>query len=384
MKSRQPRARRRRIAVVTGTRAEYGLLRSCMEAIARHPQLTLQLVATGTHLLRKFGSTVNDIIRDGWQVDARVRMQKGDDSPTDQAQGLGRGIAGIAHFLEEARTDIVLVLGDRIEALAGALAAVTTGRLLAHLHGGEIAPGDFDDPVRHALTKLAHLHLTATAQAQRRVLRMGEEARRVQLVGAPGLDDLLRLAREYGKPPGPSGKALIVQHACGRSAAHEQRVMSALLRAVTEAQLKRVIIFPNSDRGHTGVLKAIAAHQRQCARDEVRVIRSLPRAAYLQELLEAEVLVGNSSSGLLEAPTAGTPAVNIGPRQQGRERGGRAVIDAGESFASISEKLAAARRKRPKIGGTTPYGDGKAGARTATHLAQVPLDAAFRTKRNVY
>ena len=311
-------------------------------------------------------------------------MQKGDDSATDQAEGLGRGVTGIARFLAEARTDIVLVLGDRIEALAGALAAVTTGKLLAHLHGGEIAPGDFDESLRHAITKLAHLHLTATAQARRRVLRMGEEPRRVQLVGAPGLDDLLKLVRRRGKSMGRSGKALIVQHACGRSPTYERRVMSALLRAVTEAQLKRVIIFPNSDRGHTGVLQAIAAHQRRFSPEDVRVIRSLPRREYLEELIEAEVLVGNSSSGLLEAPTAGTPVVNIGPRQRGRERGGSAVIDASESFTSISEALIAARRKRPRIGGSTPYGDGKAGARTADLLARVPLDCYFKAKRNTY
>ena len=165
--------RRRRVAVITGTRAEYGVLRSVMSTIADEPRLQLQTVVTGIHLLREFGHTVDTITRDGWRIDARVKMQEGSDEPLDQAVGLSRGVAGIARFLERARTDIVLVLGDRIEALAGALAAVTTGRVLAHIHGGDVAPGDFDDSQRHAITKLAHLHLAATRRSARRIIRMG-------------------------------------------------------------------------------------------------------------------------------------------------------------------------------------------------------------------
>ncbi len=321
-------SRRRRIAIVTGTRAEYGLLASTMRAIDAHPRLELQLVVTGIHLLREFGHTARHITRDGWHIDARVKMQRGSDDPLDQAAGLARGVAGIARYLESAQTDIVVVLGDRIEAMAGALAAVTTGRILAHIHGGDVAPGDFDDSLRHAITKLAHIHLPATKQAARRIIRMGEQPDRVHVVGAPGLDRLRELlATPWSDTPLQSwaaagNYALVVYHAWGRAATTERRAMSVILRAVESRGLRRLILYPNTDRGHRGVLDAISQHERRHTAADVRVARSLPRDEYLQVLIHADVIVGNSSSGVIEAPAAGTTAINIGPPTSG-PAGGR-------------------------------------------------------------
>ena len=312
------RATRKRVAVVTGTRAEYGLLRSSIEAIDAHPQLELQIVATGMHLLRKFGHTIDDIRADGWPVAARVRMQTGTDGSTDQATGLGRGVAGIARYLEHAKSDIVLVLGDRIEAMAAALAAVTTGRVLAHIHGGDVALGDFDESLRHAITKLAHIHLTATRKSQRRVLRLGESAAHVHLVGAPGLDRLRELISESPPRKKCPGTALVVQHAHGRDIATEKKVASNILNAVADAGLKRLVLYPNSDRGYRGVLRAIDQHRKQSPAADVLVRESLPRDDFLRALLDADLLIGNSSCGLIEAPLAGTPVVNVGARQAGR------------------------------------------------------------------
>lgn len=372
------------MAIVTGTRAEYGLLRSTIAAVRKHPKLRLQLVVTGMHLLRKFGHTIDQIQRDGVPIDARVRMQKGDDGPLDQAQGLGRGLSGIAAFCEHARTDIVVVLGDRIEAMAGALAAVTTGRILAHIHGGDVAAGDFDDSLRHAITKLAHVHFTATKSATGRVLGMGEEEHRVHCVGAVGLDRLVEIAAAHRGRTAKSKRALIIQHAYGRSADRERRTMNAVLKAAAAAGLTRTILYPNSDRGHTGILAAIRTHQDGSANGEVRVIRSLDRDDYLSELIESDVLVGNSSSGIIESATAGTPAVDVGARQRGREPSGRSVVHAEESLASIREAIARALKKRPKIGGPTIYGSGRAGARIADRLARVPLTDEFRRKAMSY
>jgi UDP-hydrolysing UDP-N-acetyl-D-glucosamine 2-epimerase len=375
----------RRIAVVTGTRAEYGLLKSTMQAIAADPRLKLQVVVTGMHLLRKFGHTVDEIVRDGWRIDARVAMQSGSDAPLDQATGLARGVAGLARFFRAARTDIVVVLGDRIEALAGALAAVTTGRLVAHIHGGDVASGDFDDALRHAITKLAHVHLAATRDAARRIVRMGEDPRSVHVVGAPGLDRLRELVAERRRPraSGAAGQALVIYHAWGRPAAVEARTMDALLRAVAERGLRRLILYPNSDRGHRGVLQALARHARRHARD-VEVVRSLPRDAYLRALLAADVLVGNSSSGIIEAPLAGTPSVNVGQRQAGRQVGGRSVVQVGEPYAAVRAGLAAALRLRTHAGGRTVYGDGRAGARIARILARVPIGPGAARKLICY
>jgi GDP/UDP-N,N'-diacetylbacillosamine 2-epimerase (hydrolysing) len=364
----------RRVAVVTGTRAEYGLLCSTMDAIRKRRGLDLRVVVTGMHLLRKFGYTVRQIVDDGWPIAARVRMQAGDDHPTDQATGLSRGVAGIAKFLESDRTDIVVVLGDRIEAMAGALAAVTTGRRVAHIHGGDVAPGDFDDRLRHAITKLADVHLAATRKAAQRIIRMGEDPERVHHVGAPGLDRLLELVDRRRPRPRARGKsAIVLHHPCGRPASVERRVMTAVLRAVHDAKLGATIIHPNSDRGHEGIIAAIKAFTRRRDVTDFRVIRSIDRDTYLRMLIEADALIGNSSSGIIEAATAGTPVVNIGPRQRGRERSGRAVVDADESFASIRAALAAALRKRPIIGAATVYGDGHAGKRIADLLHTTPI-----------
>ncbi|MEE9295264.1 MAG: UDP-N-acetylglucosamine 2-epimerase [Phycisphaerae bacterium] len=393
-RQKRRKQRRRRVAVVTGTRAEYGLLRSTIEAIAKHPQLQLQLVVTGMHLLKKFGHTVQQIESDGWKVDVCVPMQRGTDRPLDQAEGLARGIRGVAAFLERAGTDVVLVLGDRIEAMAGALAATTTGRFVAHVHGGDVAPGDLDEQLRHSLTKLAHIHLAATRDAARRIIKMGERPEHVHVVGAPGLDDLFAIAakhRSSGRGAGATGGlparagALIIQHAYGRAPTVEGRVMSAILNAVRATDLDAVIIYPNTDRGHSGVLRAIEKHARAADNgNHLRAVRSLTRDQYLGMLCGAKVLIGNSSSGVIEAPVAGTPSVNVGDRQEGRLRAGPSVIDAAESLSDIRRGLAQALRRRPRTLTNTPYGDGQAGRRIAAVLARKPLNDTCRRKRSTF
>ncbi|RJP33170.1 MAG: hypothetical protein C4547_12670 [Phycisphaerales bacterium] len=437
-----------RIAVVTGTRAEYGLLRPVMRAIAQRRELQLGVIATGMHLLKKFGLTVRQIETDRWPILARVRMQKGDDDPLDQARGLSRGVAGIAEALQAWDDHVVLVLGDRIEALAGALAGTATGRIVAHIHGGDVAPGDFDDPQRHAITKLAHVHFAATKTAARRITRMGEEPWRVHVVGAPGLDDLVELAmclraasrrapdsrssitlpastgsstrtqdaaaslgpvgsslaeagtsspfarQSRGAPPrglkprGSPGSAdsfaLVIQHAYGRSRVVERRVAAMVLDAVAAGGLRRVVVYPNSDRGHTGVIDAIEAHAQRSPAGSVEVHRSMPRDAFLRALIGARLVIGNSSCGIIEAASAGTPSVNVGDRQRGREKAGRCVIDADESPVAIRRAIAAALRLRPRPGRTTVYGDGRAGTRIAEILASLTSDEALRQKRMSY
>lgn len=380
----------RRIAVVTGGRSEYGILRTVLQGLAGQRRVTLQLAVTGMHLLKQFGHTVDEIVADGWRVDARVRMQAGDDGPLDQARGLAAGVRGLAEYFAKAKTDIVVVLGDRIEAMAGALAAVTTGRVVAHLHGGDVASGDIDEGLRHAITKLAHVHLVATADARRRVIRMGEPAERVHQVGAPGLDRLRELMETGIEPAsmsrraGGPGLAVVAQHAYGRPADVEQRVMTNILAAVGRAGLRRLIVFPNTDRGHKGVLRAIRAHQRAAPGDAVEVVASLPRDEFLRTLAGADVLIGNSSAGIVEAPFAGTPSVNVGERQAGRQRGGSSVIASGESQAAIARALAEALRRRLWRGGRNVYGDGRAGRRIAEILARLKLSPALTRKRITY
>jgi UDP-N-acetylglucosamine 2-epimerase (non-hydrolysing)/GDP/UDP-N,N'-diacetylbacillosamine 2-epimerase (hydrolysing) len=382
--ARRSRTARRRIAVVTGTRAEYGLLHAVMTAIDEHPQLDLQTVVTGIHLLPAFGRTVDDLVRDGWRIDARVPMQKGSDTRLDQAEGLARGVAGIARFLVRARSDVVVVLGDRIEAMAGALAAVTSGCVLAHIHGGDVAPGDFDDSLRHAITKLAHVHLAATRRAARRLIRLGERPANVHLVGAPGLDRLWALIAQQPPRRGRSGDTLIVYHASGRPTDVEERATTAILNAVTDAGLRRRIFFPNTDRGHSGVLRAIRRHERTYRDGSVEVIRSLPRDDYLRALLAADVLVGNSSSGFIEAPLAGTPVVDVGGRQATREPGGPAIVQCNEDQPAIRRALRRALAMHPHRGGRSIYGDGRTAPRIATILANLKITPALLKKQICY
>lgn len=352
-----------RIAIVTGTRAEYGLLKTTIAALQETRGVELQVVATGMHLLREFGYTVRQIKSDGFEVTARIPMQRGDDSATDQAEGLGRGVAGMARFFARSGTNVAIVLGDRIEAMAGALAARATGVKLAHIHGGDVAPGDFDGPMRDAITQLADLHLTASTRATRRVISMGADKRRVVQVGAPGLDRLRELLRESHEAS--ARFALVVQHAYGRSQGEEERVMRVLLDEVARTGLRRVIVCPNSDRGHAGVSRAIASHARRCRGDDVEVHTSLPRDEFLRRLMGAAVLIGNSSTAFIEAPFAGTVSINVGARQEGREAGGPSVLHARETGPSIRDALQRGLRRRPKPGRSSVYGGGDAGGRIA-------------------
>lgn len=380
-KTKQRKQRKKRIAVVTGTRAEYGVLASTLAAIKASRRLELQLVVTGIHLLRQFGHTVDQIRADGWSIDAQVKMQSGDDSEFDQSRGLGRGIEGIARFLIDADSDVVLVLGDRIEALAGALAGVTCGKIVAHVHGGDVAPGDFDDALRHSITKLAHLHFAATRDAADRIRKLGESNDRIFVVGAPGLDRLRQILDTEDIEPDAS-RALIVHHASGRAGQIERRTMNAILAAVEAAGLSALVVYPNTDRGHRGIIEAIEGAKKRG--QKLRVARSLPRDRYLRELIQSRLLIGNSSSGIIEAATAGTAVVNIGPRQAGRLRGGRCIVDSGESRAAICAAIQKALKMRPKRGTSGPYGDGRSGAAIARMMERVELSDALRRKVITY
>jgi len=374
---------RRRVCVVTGTRAEYGLLRPVMRAIQAHRKLELQLIATGIHLLRAHGRTVHEIRRDGWRIDATVPMQTGRDSRLDAAVGLGRGIAGIARALDRLGSRIVLVLGDRIEALAGALAGVTAGCFVAHIHGGDVAVGDVDDTLRHAITKLAHIHFAATRQAARRIARLGERPEHVYPVGAPGLDNLRQLAppdeawiRKRLRLDPTVGFAVVVQHPIGMPVEREYLAMQQTLRAVAQEGLAGVIVYPCTDPGYSGIVRAIRDRPE---RGTWRVFRSLANEDFLRALMAARVIVGNSSSGIIESAAAGTPAVNIGPRQQGRQKCGPSVVDCDYGQRNVRTAIRRALGLRPRR--RTVYGDGRAGERIARILAEKPLPAGLRRKQ---
>lgn len=356
----------RRIAVVTGSRAEFGLLTPVMRAIAAAPTLELVTIVTGTHLT---AGTQADIEAAGFAIDAEAVMQQAwAAGRADDVAATGRGVMTIGEALARLEPGVVLVLGDRIEAFAAATAGHIAGYPVAHLHGGDRAEGIADEAMRHAISKLAHLHFPATAASRRRLIRMGEPADRVQRVGSPAIDGLKRVS-----PADDAPELIVLQHPIGESEAQEAAWMRGTLEAT--AGQSRLVLMPNHDPGRAGILQAIEEAT-------VEATSHLPRERFLSLVKGASVIVGNSSAGLIEAAALKTPCVNVGPRQAGREKP-RSVVDCDYSAANVRAAIEQARGLDLR-GMRHPYGEGRAGERVAGHLASIDLTTLPLRKRNTY
>lgn len=367
----------RKICVVTGSRAEYGLLYWPMRAILEEPGLRLQVVATGMHLSPEFGLTWRQIEADGFAIEAKVEMLLSGDTPAAITKSLGLGVIGFADAFERLAPDLVMVLGDRFEILAAAQAALLARIPLAHVHGGELSENAFDDSVRHAITKMAQWHFVAAEPYRRRVVQMGEAPERVFNVGAPGLDHLTRtpwmsrqdLERELGMPLG-TPLFLATYHPETLAGTSPEAAMGELLAALGRfPQATVVFTYPNADTGGRILIRMIdefAARNRPRAGAFV----SLGQRRYLSLMREADVIVGNSSSGLTEAPALHRATVNVGGRQDGRLKAS-SVIDCRSDAASIAEAIgrALSAEFRAALPGTTSlYGAGNAAAAIVARL----------------
>ena len=383
-------AGRRKICFVTGTRAEFGLMESTLRAIERHPALGLQIVATGMHLDASRGRTVKDIRASGWTVDAQIPWRAAMD-PVGTAVATGSAVSGLARAFEKLKADIVLVVGDRVEAFAAAAAAHVSGRVVAHVHGGDRAAGLVDDSLRHAITKLAHLHFPATRQSADRILKLGEDRRRVQVVGSPGIDGIRALAAPKGEVNrlfrvSPRRFSLLVLHPADADAHLEADRARTVLDATRAMSFDRVVVvYPNNDPGSAGIVETWRAVEAVAKDDRVRFLTNVPRPRFLGLLRDAAVLVGNSSSGIIEAASFGTPVVDVGDRQRGRERGGN-VVHVGYRRAAIVKALHAIWNDgRPvRCRGSNVYGGRDAGARIAGFLAGVSVDSELTRKLIAY
>ncbi|QOV91399.1 UDP-N-acetylglucosamine 2-epimerase [Humisphaera borealis] len=386
---------RRNVCFVTGTRAEYGLMARTLEAIETHPSLKLQVIATGMHLDRSRGSTVDQIRYPKEGVSAIVPWPPVKDA-AGTAVATGQAMARLAEQYKRLRTDVALVVGDRVEAFAAAGAANVSGLCVAHVHGGDRALGLVDDSLRHAVTKLSHLHFPATAESARRLIRLGEDPWRVHRVGSPGLDGITRDAAaktDVAAVSGTSGPFLLVSlHPASDDPTVEAVRANTVLRAVQgSAFASAVVVYPNNDPGSAGIVK----HYRRVARSHpvggssngpsIRFHPNLSRALWLGLVRDAVALVGNSSSGIIEAASFGTPVVDIGPRQQGRERGKNVAhcgYETGEILAllrTIWHRGNPIRFPRRNI-----YGDGKAANKIAARLADATLDDRLIRKLIAY
>lgn len=314
----------RTICIVTGTRAEYGLLRGLMQDIAADPALTLQVIATGMHLSPEFGWTYREIEEDGFRIDRKVDMLLSADTPEGIAKSMGLGMIGFAQAFAELRPDLLVALGDRFEMFAAVSAALAARIPVAHVHGGEVTEGAYDDAFRHAMTKMSHLHFVAAEEYRRRVIQLGEPPHRVFLVGGLGIDAIARLQlmdrssleASLGFTFGAKN-LLVTFHPATLEAGNAADQMTELLAALDDlSDTKLIFTLPNADAGGRGIARLIEAFVD--GRPNARAYVSLGQRRYLSCVAQVDGVVGNSSSGVLEVPALGKGTINIGDRQRGR------------------------------------------------------------------
>ncbi|MBC3932348.1 UDP-N-acetylglucosamine 2-epimerase [Undibacterium curvum] len=372
----------RKICVITGTRAEFGLLRWLMQEVQNDPVLELQVIATGMHLSPEFGLTYREVEQAGFSIDAKVEMLLSADTATAVTKSMGLGLIGFADAYARLAPDLIVVLGDRFEILAAASAALIAGIPVAHLHGGETTEGAFDEAIRHSITKMSHLHFVAADEYRRRVIQLGEQPERVFLVGGLGIDAIKRttlLEREALEASLDfklgSKNLLITFHPVTLEGASSQQQMAELLTALgnlTETNL--IFTMPNADTGGRELAAMVDAFV--ASHSNARVYASLGQLRYLSCMQYVDGVVGNSSSGLAEAPSMGVGTINIGDRQKGR-LAASSVIDCAPSADSISEALAKLYDPefRSMLGQTVnPYGNGGASKKIVKVLSTCPID----------
>jgi len=367
----------RKICFVTGSRADFGLLVWPMRAIQQTPGLTLQLVATGMHLSPEFGYTITNIRDEGFSVDDTVETLLSSDSGVGVAKSVGLGVIGFADAFARLKPDLVVVLGDRYETLAAAQAALFTRLPMAHLFGGDVTEGVVDDSTRHAISKMSHLHFTSNKDSTRRLIQLGEQPSPIHTIGSPGIDAIKRLklldretiGRQVGMALGPRNM-LVTFHPLTIEAGRSVAALDELLAAVSalDPEFRLFVTLANADaegRALNTRLEAFAA-----SRPNTIAVASLGQLRYISLMNQVDVVVGNSSSGVLEAPSLNVPTVDIGDRQKGRERAGsvfHAAVERNAIAAAISQALG--RGRQPTV---SPYGDGESSRRFAEVVAAIP------------
>jgi GDP/UDP-N,N'-diacetylbacillosamine 2-epimerase (hydrolysing) len=376
----------RTICVVTGTRADYGLLRWVMEGIRQSPDLHLQVIATGMHLSPEFGLTYREIEKDGFAIDRKVEMLLSSDTPAGVTKSMGLGLIGFGEAIEQLKPDLMLLLGDRFEIFAAAAAAMVARVPLAHLHGGETTEGAIDEAIRHSITKMSHLHFVAAEEYRRRVVQLGEAPERVFLVGGLGIDNIKRLdlldraALEASLDFKLGPKNLLVTfHPVTLEKSTAGAQMTELLAALDALEDTHLIFtMPNADTD--GRILIAMIEQFVATHPNARVYTSLGQMRYLSCISQVDGVVGNSSSGLIEVPSFRKGTVNIGDRQRGRLKAG-SVIDCAPDRQSIADALRTLYSAEFQSGLAmvrNPYGEGGASDKVVRVLQEYPLDQLLK------
>ena len=372
----------RKIAAVTVSRSDYGLLLPVLRRIQEDPKLNLALIVAGMHLAPEFGMTVQMIENDGLEIAERVEMTLSSDTPEGVSKSMGLGMIGFSSAYARLRPDLLVVLGDRFEMHAAAAAALPFNIPVAHIHGGELTEGAIDEQLRHSITKMSHLHFASTELYSRRIRQMGEPADRVFWVGSPGIDNI-RCTERYSEREFEQVYGIAVDHPCLLVTYHPVTLeyeqteyqVDQLLDALNRLGVEAVFTYPNADTMGRYIIKRIEQF-RQDSDGRVYVMPNLGSKGYLSLMGLVDAMVGNSSSGIIEAASFGLPVVNIGNRQKGRERE-RNVIDVGydtdEILAGVNRALEPSFR-RELVGMSNPYGDGRAAEQIVDVLKAVNLE----------
>ena len=376
----------RKICIVTGTRAEYGCLRWVMEGIRQSPALELQIIATGMHLSPEFGLTYREIEHDGFTIDRKVEMLLSSDTPTGLAKSMGLGLIGFGDALQQLQPDLMLVLGDRFEIFSAAAAAMVARTPIAHLHGGESTEGAIDEAIRHSITKMSHLHFVAAEEYRKRVIQLGEHPERVFLVGGLGIDNIRKLTL-LDRPTLEASlgfmlgrrNLLVTYHPVTLEHATSCMQMAELLAALETLEDTHLIFtMPNADTDGRVLMDMV--EQFVADHTNARAYTSLGQMRYLSCLRHVDGVVGNSSSGLAEAPSFRKGTINIGDRQRGRLKAA-SVIDCSPDRQSIGTALQ--RLYSPAFQATldavrNPYGEGGASEKVVQVLQDYPLESILK------
>jgi GDP/UDP-N,N'-diacetylbacillosamine 2-epimerase (hydrolysing) len=375
----------RKVCYISGTRADFGLMKNTLLAIHQHVDLSLSVLVTGMHLLADYGETWREIKDSGLAIGATVPVDLTGGSGMEMAIALGIQITGFTQTLTDDRPDLLLLLGDRGEMLAGAIAALHLNIPIVHIHGGELS-GTVDESIRHAISKLAHYHFTATEKSRERLIRMGEKPEHIFVTGAPGLDEILKMTLlDRNKLMNRFGMdstrpfILVLFHPVVQQAKIAAKQIRAVLNAVINCEEQGLVIMPNADAGGSEIEKVIAMLSK--SNDLVTAVH-VGREAFLSLVSYADVMVGNSSSGIIEAASLGTSVVNIGDRQQCRERNAN-VIDVSPDETEISRAIREAQAMNvPR--GRNVYGDGNASECIISELLNLSLNPDVLEKVNTY
>ena len=380
---------KRTIAVVTTSRADYSHLYWPLKELQAHPDVDLKVIVMASHLSPEFGSTVREIEADGFPIAAKLECLLSSDTDVGMAKSIGMGVLSLADALGQMRPDLLLLIADRYEMLAPASVALALRIPIAHIEGGEISEGAIDDAVRNALTKMSHIHFTSTETARERVISMGEEPWRVHHAGAPSLDHMRR-SRLLSKQGLEEKLRLDLDTPTVLIAYHPVTILrdttreaDALFTALGQIEEQLVFCYPNADAGSRELTERTEAFLKM--QGHGRLFVNLPAVTYWSLLKYVTVMVGNSSSGIMETGSFALPTVNVGMRQQGRERAAN-VLDAEAEAACILKKIIEARSegfRRSLEGMANPYGDGHGAERIVKVLANLPAPETLLLKRGV-